>query len=84
MNNNVKFAIGELKEVVMDLHRSAGRLDDIIQGIEREEAENEPFFEMYIKAQAQYRGNIKTVFGDLDAKETLIWEKLINLAKKES
>lgn len=35
MNEEIKNLINEMKEVVMELHRSAGDLDDCIQSLER-------------------------------------------------
>ncbi|MDR1066199.1 MAG: hypothetical protein LBL35_02020 [Clostridiales bacterium] len=87
MDNKVKKSIEELKNAVLDLHRSAGQLDSVIQYIENEEedASEKEYWKMFIKVQANYRREVKTRYGDLDEKENEIWKKLtIEMEKDES
>ena len=82
--------VNKLKDVVMNLHRSAGQLDQMIQSIEnelygREEIDKE-FLMLFVKSQEQYRESYKTAceYHILDEKEEFYWEKLIDAIKKGS
>jgi hypothetical protein len=84
MDTNIKDLIEELKGVVLDLHRSAGNLDQLIQTIEIEEgapSNKEEYLKMYIRSQGLYREDFKKARGynELDEKEKIIWKKLISL-----
>lgn len=84
MDTKMKEFIGELKGVVLDLHRSAGNLDQLIQTIEFEEgapSNKEDYLKMYIRSQGLYREDFKKALGynELDEKEKTIWEKLMSL-----
>lgn len=80
--------IEELKAIVMDLHRSAAQLDDIIQRIELDkETHNDKYHLMFVRTEQLYREDLKRVRGysDLEERERLIWQKLLeNLKKEES
>ena len=82
--------VNKLKDVVMNLHRSAGQLDQMIQSIElelfgREEIDKE-YLEAFVKSQMQYRESCKTAkeFHTLDEREEFYWEKLLQTIEKES
>ena len=67
--------VNKLKDVVMNLHRSAGQLDQMIQSIEaelhgRDEVDKE-WLHIFVKSQTQYR-------------EEFYWEKLLQAIEKES
>lgn len=82
--------VDKLKEVVMNLHRSAGQLDQMIQSIENElygrEEIDKDFLKVFIKSQEQYRKDFKTVkeYHTLDEREEFYWEKLIQAIEKGS
>ena len=82
--------IDKLKEVVMDLHRSAGQLDQLIQSIENElvggDEIDKDFLMVFVKSQEQYREQFKTAreYHILDEKEEFYWEKLLQAIEKES
>lgn len=82
--------VDKLKEVVMNLHRSAGQLDQMIQSIENElfgcEEIDKDFLMVFVKSQEQYRESFKTAkeYHILDEKEEFYWEKLIDAIKRES
>ena len=71
--------VDKLKEVVMNLHRSAGQLDQMIQSIENElygrEEIDKDFLMIFLKSQEQYRNDWKTAkeYHILDEKEELYW-----------
>ena len=81
-NEDIKSLLGELKEVVLALHRSAGNLDSIIIDIEDKSTEptvgdNFEFFKMCIDYQKKYRRDMKIAFyKNLDEQEEIIWQKL--------
>lgn len=90
MNKNVSNAIDELKQIVMDLHRSAGQLDEMIQSIENEfygrtDADNR-YLKCFVTSRKNYRESVKEArnYNSLDAKEQFVWEKLIGAIKNES
>lgn len=82
--------VDKLKEVVMNLHRSAGQLDQLIQSIENElfgrEEIDKDFLMAFVKSQAQYRESFKTAkeYHILDEKEEFYWEKLLQAIEKGS
>lgn len=80
--------VNKLKDVVMNLHRSAGQLDQLIQSIEnelvgRDEIDKE-YLMHFVKSQEQYRESFKTAkeYHILDEKEEFYWEKLIETIQK--
>ena len=82
MNENTKTFIEELKKVVLDLHRSAGQLDEIIQSIETEMENNDSdknYMDMYISHMLRYRLDAKDSKGynQLETRELAIWDQLI-------
>lgn len=88
MSKNIKQRMDKLKEVVMDLHRSAGQLDQLIQSIEheivgRDEIDYE-YLMVFVKSQQNYRESLKSATGYdiLNEKEEFYWEKLIETIKK--
>ena len=77
MKENIKALIEELKGVVMDLHRSAGGLDRIVQDLELETESSEEYLKVYIAAQRNYRrDHKKAAFGDVEQKEDDIWNRI--------
>lgn len=79
MTAKVREQIDELKEIVLALHRSAGQLDDIIQGVELGMDEDEEYFKIFVRSQALYRKDYKhNKFDDLEKRETDAWKKLKN------
>lgn len=80
--------IDKLKEVVINLHRSAGQLDQLIQSIENElvgrDEIDKDFLMHFVKSQEQYRESFKTAkeYHILDEKEEFYWEKLIEAIQK--
>ena len=85
LDENVIKLIGELKGVVLNLHRSAGGLDNVIQSIENEiENISEEYLKFFIKAQANYRRDYTNVLGSIEEREKLIWRKLIEAIEIES
>lgn len=88
MSEETKTLIEELKEVMMDLYRSAGNLDEIIRSVEgtiETYSNDESYISCLVKSQARYRMEYKhqTEFDKLDEKEKEIWQKLINSVKTE-
>lgn len=90
MNENIQQRIDQLKKVVLDLHRSAGKLDAIIQTIESE-IEGNPeidarFLKVFVESKRRYREGEKSALGYdiLNVKEEYIWAKLIESIKGES
>ena len=84
MSENVKKLIEELKEVMIELHRSAGNLDRAIREIERDYTNTDDKL-LFVKVQAKYRENSKHyLFNNLEERENEIWQKLIFEAVKES
>jgi hypothetical protein len=87
MTENAKKLIEELKEIMMDYHRSAGNLDDIIRSIE---TENEKIVDkecrlFFIANQASHRRvTIRYRFENLEKRESDLWNKLLDEVKKES
>lgn len=82
--------VNKLKDVVMNLHRSAGQLDQMIQSIEaelhgRDEVDKE-WLHVFVKSQMQYREDFKTAkeYHTLDEREEFYWEKLLQAIEKES
>ena len=81
MNKETEKCIEELKEVVMDLHRSAGNLDSIIQAIESEKDSSEEYVKIMIASQCNWRHGLRK--NELDKKEDIIWEQMIATFKKD-
>lgn len=88
MNEKAKEQIEKMKELVMQLHRSAGNLDQMIQDIEKEmyDISNADYLIHYIKAKQLWRTDIMRYHGfDNFAKdEEKIWKELIKAIKEES
>ena len=80
--------VNKLKDVVMNLHRSAGQLDQLIQSIENElvgrDEIDKDFLMVFVKSQERYREQFKTAreYHILDEKEEFYWEKLIEAIQK--
>lgn len=74
MDTKMNDLIEELKGVVLDLHRSAGNLDQLIQAIEDRTSlnkdDNDDYLKAYVKIQSAYRGGFKIAhgYGSLDKK----------------
>lgn len=82
MNENLKKSIEELKEVMMDLYRSAGNLDElirIIEGISEEYSDDVDFMNRFMKTQARVRMDHKhnAKLDILEDRERSIWQDLI-------
>jgi Mg2+ and Co2+ transporter CorA len=82
MNTNVNNKIEDLKKIVLDMYRSAGNLDNIIQCLEQDYSIEYPqeHRKMYTRIQCNYRNDFKRAnnYEDFDAKEKCIWAELIN------
>lgn len=88
MNEKAKEQIEKMKDLVMQLHRSAGNLDQMIQDIETDMngVSNVDYLIHYIKAKQLWRTEIKRHCGfDNFAKdEAKIWNNLIKAIKEGS
>ena len=87
MREDIKKQIEGLKEVVLNLYRSAGSLDEYIRLLESELESpgcNDEYMEIYAKQIAGYRMDLKTRRGydKLDEREKDIWQQLINAVKE--
>lgn len=79
--------IGELKEVVMELHRSAGNLDTIIRDIEGVISADPEELKYFVVAESNYRGDYVRLsnWDTLIEKERSLWKELIaSIKEKES
>ena len=82
MNENFKKSIEELKEVMMDLYRSAGALDVLIRLIEdtsEEYSDDADYMNLFMKMQARFRMDHKHdgEYDILEDRERSIWQDLI-------
>ena len=88
MQENIKEHIEELKEVVLELHRSAANLDEYVQMLEIELGnpvlENK-YADMLTKRYQTYRMAYKhdREFDKLNEKESDIWMQLIASVNEE-
>ena len=86
---NVTKRIDKMKEVMLNLHRSASQLDQMIQSIENElvltDGYDKDFLMTFVQSQKQYRESLKEAHGYdiLNEKEEFYWEKLIDEIKKD-
>ena len=88
MRENIKEHIEELKEVVLELHRSAANLDEYVQMLEIElgnPALENKYADMLIKRCQTYRMVYKhdSGFNRLNEKENDIWMQLIASVNEE-
>ncbi len=87
MNEKTKQQIEELKSIVRDLHRSAGKLDDMIQQIElcaSQETTDSKYMLLIAASYSGIREDKKRVgFGDLDKRETTAWTNLLESLREE-
>lgn len=87
MREQIKKEIEELKKVVLDLHRSAGSLDDYIQMLEEELncSGDEEYSKIFIRQIQTYRMDVKRNrgFDKLEEKENKIWQQIIDAVKEE-
>ena len=87
MNEEIKNLINEMKEVVMELHRSAGNLDECIQGMERSLSEmdaddkDEIRFTMRFFRKSRLDSEYVHKYDILVAREYDIWNRLLNTTK---
>lgn len=82
----VKTAIKELRDVIMDLYRSAGNLDMILQDIELQLFEsNNIDAGFYCSCKRLYRDTMKKEagFNNLDTVEAEAWSKLLEAIHEE-
>ena len=82
MNENLKKSIDELKEVMMDLYRSAGTLDELIrliEGTSEEYSDDVDYMNRFMKTQARFRMDHKhnAELDILEDRERSIWQDLI-------
>lgn len=86
MNDNAKKQIEELKKIVLELHRSAGDLDAMVQCMEAEleSQRNVTYNEMYVKTNMTYRETLKQAkYNNLEERENLAWNALFDALKTE-
>lgn len=88
MNNEFTNTLNELRGVVLDLHRSAGKLDNIICNIEslnEEDLNDLDYMNKYVKHLYMHRvdSNIRNGYGSLNEEENDIWKRLIAATNKE-
>lgn len=83
---NFQIAIGALKEVVLELHRSAADLDQVISLIEIEANNNPEYLKMLVESQKQYiEGKRKATGRDkIGNTEKELWKKLLAAFETES
>ena len=85
MNEEIKNLINELKEVVMELHRNAGHLDDNITSLEyllSEEDDKDSvrfLIQSYRRTRAMYDHSHQ--YSELIDKENDIWQRLLKATK---
>jgi hypothetical protein len=83
VNEKVIKSIEELKRIVLDLHRSAGILDNMLQSIdeELESKGNIEYQNMFIKAQVRFYLDRKNFcdYGSLDQRTEQICYQLIEI-----
>ena len=82
MNENVKKSIEELKEVMMDLYRSASALDELIQTLEgmcEYASHDKKYLNRFMMTQARFRMDHKhnAELDILEDRERSIWQDLI-------
>lgn len=82
MNENLKKSIEELKEVMMDLYRSAGGLDELIrliEGTSEKYSDDADYMNRFMKMQARFRMDHKhnAELDILEDRERSIWQDLI-------
>lgn len=82
MNEEVKKLIEKLKEVMINMYRSASDLDQWIQQVElklNDETIDSELMNLYIKTIVSYRRDIRKIknFDGLGSKEDAFWEMLI-------
>ena len=84
MNTKSKELIEELKDIVMDLHRSASQLDDAIQAIEEVNVNDNEFMRMFVLHQCNFRNDYKIhkQYDELEKREIDIWKRLIESLKE--
>lgn len=87
MIDNFRQALEELKDVMLNLHRSASNLDTIITEIENEIYNNDDLEKDFLKIFVEYQQNHREDsehrrgFKELNCKEKEIWNKLIESLK---
>lgn len=86
MREEIKKQIEEMKGIVLDLHRSAGNLDEQIRLLENELDDpgcNGVYVNMYVQHLCRHRNDFKLdrKYNDFDEKEDKIWQQLINAVR---
>ena len=85
MNEEAKKILEELKAMVLEYHRLAGVLDNVVEQIDLV-ADGGPgdYTAMYVKQQLIHMNDMKMCRGltNLDVKEQSLWDKLIKELKK--
>ena len=81
MDERTRTLLDELKDVVLELHRSAGQLDSVIQNIESElhSSSDRDYLDALISQMLRYRIDVKNYreYNKLDTRELSIWNQLI-------
>ena len=83
--SEIKGTFEELEAIVTDLHRSAAQLDELIQTFNELNPEDVKYIEFFAAQQARYRADFKRhrSYDQLEEREKLIWQKLIENLKTE-
>lgn len=71
--------IKKFKELILDIYRYAGALDEAITRIETEVDGSEPTNELFfmLAIQARHRQETAIRFGNLEEREKDLWQELI-------
>ena len=80
LNEKQKAIIEELQSIVLELHRSAGGLDDMVRQIVEtaNTIDDEEYVQLFMISCSNYRKQLKSVYGydKLETKETNVISKL--------
>lgn len=92
MEDDIKKCIEELKDVVLELHRNAGHLDQWIQNLEFDISSlsnrdrNDPeIMKIRIQHYAHFRQahKVNDNYSSLDSRENSIWDKMLLACSKD-
>lgn len=87
-DRKIERRIANMKEVILDIHRSAGELDTIVQRMENAmkmiDQNDKEHFSKLIEVELRHRNEMKTILGFdiLNEKEEFAWMKLIEVAQE--
>jgi len=86
MNNKskkekIKEILKELEGMVLELHRSAGQLDQVVRDINvgLSENDNVEYCNAIYRAMGKYRLDYKNCIGNLNEKEDEIWQRIYEI-----